>query len=210
MYCWSSLNKCHVVPWLIICKSNYKKKILQWFMCALWYDYYNFSGLLGCFKNKKNKVITLFRCVYKNAVSSIYHWMMENSPVLLVSTMMALPPPPTHYSDVIMSTMVSQITSVFFACTTICSHTDERKHQSSTSLAFVRGIHWSLMNSPQFPTQRASNADNVSIWWHHHAPPPFESDICCITKSLSIKVILATPACMSCHVCQLEKIHSKL
>ena len=41
--------------------------------------------------------------------------------------------------------------------------TDQRKHQSSASLAFVRGIHrW-----PE-PTQRASNAGNVYIWWRHH------------------------------------------
>ena len=36
------------------------------------------------------------------------------------------------------------------------------KHQSSASLAFVRGIHRSPV------TQRASNAEIVSIWWCHH------------------------------------------
>ena len=40
----------------------------------------------------------------------------------------------------------------------------QRKHQSSASLAFVRGIHRS-------PAQRAINAENVSIWWRHHACP---------------------------------------
>ena len=33
-----------------------------------------------------------------------------------------------------------------------------KKNQSSASLAFVRRIHRS---------QKVSNADNVSIWWHH-------------------------------------------
>ena len=46
-----------------------------------------------------------------------------------------------HYGDVIMSTMASQITSVSIVCLTICSCPDQRNHQSSTSLAFVRGIH---------------------------------------------------------------------
>ena len=46
----------------------------------------------------------------------------------------------SHYNDVIMSTMASQITSVSIVCTTFCSGTDYRKHKSSASLAFVRGI----------------------------------------------------------------------
>ena len=42
-----------------------------------------------------------------------------------------------HYIDVIMSMMVSQITSVFIVHSTVCSGADQRKHQSSVSLAFV-------------------------------------------------------------------------
>ena len=53
-----------------------------------------------------------------------------------------------HYGDVIMSTMTSHITSVSIVYSTICSGEDERKHQSSASLAFVRGIHRSPVNSP--------------------------------------------------------------
>ena len=33
-------------------------------------------------------------------------------------------------------------------CSTMCSGADQRKHQSSASLAFVRGIHRSPVNSP--------------------------------------------------------------
>ena len=29
--------------------------------------------------------------------------------------------------------------------------------------------HWPSPVTGQFPTQRASNAENVSIWWYHHA-----------------------------------------
>ena len=52
------------------------------------------------------------------------------------------------YNDVIMTTMASQITNL----TIVYSDADQRNHQSSASLA-----------------QRASYAENVSIWWRHHA-----------------------------------------
>ena len=53
-----------------------------------------------------------------------------------------------HYSDVIMSAMASEITSVSIVCSTYCWGTYQRKHQSSASLAFERGIHWSPVDSP--------------------------------------------------------------
>ena len=71
-----------------------------------------------------------------------------------------------YYSDVTMSAMEFQITSSTIIYSTVYPDTDQRKHQSSVSLAFVWG------NSPvtgEFPAQRASNAENVSIWWRHHA-----------------------------------------
>ena len=53
-----------------------------------------------------------------------------------------------NYSDVIMSVMASQITGVVVVYSTVCSGVDQRKHQSSAPLAFVRGIHRWLVNSP--------------------------------------------------------------
>ena len=53
-----------------------------------------------------------------------------------------------HYDDIIMGTMVSQITSLTIVYSTVYSDTDQRKHQSSASLAFVRGIHRGPVNSP--------------------------------------------------------------
>ena len=41
-----------------------------------------------------------------------------------------------HYNDVIMSAMASQITSVSIDYSTVCSGTNQRKHQISASLAF--------------------------------------------------------------------------
>ena len=57
-----------------------------------------------------------------------------------------------------MSAMVSQITGVSIAYSAVCWSAFKRKHQSSASLAFVRGI----------TAQRVSTAENVSIWWRHH------------------------------------------
>ena len=54
----------------------------------------------------------------------------------------------SHYSDVIMSDMAFQITSVLIIYSIVCSGTDQRNHQSSASLAFVWGIHRSPVNSP--------------------------------------------------------------
>ena len=56
-----------------------------------------------------------------------------------------------------MGTIASQITRFTIVYSTVYSGADQRKYQSSPSLAFVRG----------FPAQIASNAENVSIWWRH-------------------------------------------
>ena len=47
-----------------------------------------------------------------------------------------------------MSAMVSQITSLTIVYSTVYSGADQRRHQSSASLAFVRGIHRWPVNSP--------------------------------------------------------------
>ena len=52
-----------------------------------------------------------------------------------------------HYNDLMMSTMASQIISLTIVYSAVYSDADQRKHQSSASLAFVRGIHRSLVNS---------------------------------------------------------------
>ena len=60
-----------------------------------------------------------------------------------------------HYNDVIMSSMASQITSLAIVYSVVNSDANQRKHQSSASLAFVRGIHRWPMNSPhKWPVTR--------------------------------------------------------
>ena len=60
-----------------------------------------------------------------------------------------------HYGDVIMGGIASQITSLTVVYSTVYSDADQRKHQSSASLAFVRGIHRGPVNSPhKWPVTR--------------------------------------------------------
>ena len=56
----------------------------------------------------------------------------------------------SHYNDVIMSAMASQITSLTIVYSTNYSGADKKhqKYQSSASLAFVRRIHMWPVNSP--------------------------------------------------------------
>ena len=66
-----------------------------------------------------------------------------------------------------MGEMVSQITSLTIAYSTVYSGTDQRKHQSSASLAFVRGIHRGPVNSPhKWPiTGKMFPFDDVIMSW---------------------------------------------
>ena len=72
-----------------------------------------------------------------------------------------------HYSDVIMSTMASQITIVAIVCSTVCSDTDRRKHQSFASLAFVTGIQrWPVDSLHKGPVKRKMfPLDDVIMKW---------------------------------------------
>ena len=57
--------------------------------------------------------------------------------------------------DVIMGVIASQITSLTIVYSTVYSDADQRKHQSSASLAFVRGIHRGPVNFPhKWPVTR--------------------------------------------------------
>ena len=53
-----------------------------------------------------------------------------------------------HYGDVIMGVLASQITWPTIVYSKVYSGADQRKHQTSASLAFVRGIHRRPVNSP--------------------------------------------------------------
>ena len=75
---------------------------------------------------------TMWHVIYKYSINVIYRYQYC---VL-------------HYSDVMMSTMASQITGISSVYSTVCCGADQRKHQSLASLVFVRGIHRCPVNSP--------------------------------------------------------------
>ena len=62
---------------------------------------------------------------------------------------LSVPGESPHYNDVIMHAIASQITTLTIVYSTVYSGADQRKHESSASLA--------------------CNVENVSIWWCHHA-----------------------------------------
>ena len=76
-----------------------------------------------------------------------------------------------HYTDVIMGAIASQITSLTIVYSAVYSNADQRKHKSSGSLAFVRGIH---QGTHEFPAQMAVSRkmfpfdDVIMAWWQHH------------------------------------------
>ena len=72
----------------------------------------------------------------------------------------------THYSDVIMGAMASQITSLTIVYLIVYSGADQRKHQNFASLAFVGGIHRSPVNHlHKGPvTRKMFPFDDVMCW----------------------------------------------
>ena len=71
-----------------------------------------------------------------------------------------------HYNNVIMSVMAFQITSLTIVCSNVYSATDQRKHQCSASLVFVRGIHRWPVNSPHKGpvTQKMFPFEDIIMW----------------------------------------------
>ena len=60
-----------------------------------------------------------------------------------------------HYDDVIMTMLTSQITSLTVVYLIVYSGVNQRKHQSSASLAIVREIHRGPVNFPhKWPVTR--------------------------------------------------------
>ena len=84
---------------------------------------------------------------------------------------------PSHYNDVIMGTIASQITSVSIVYLIVSTGTDQIKHQSSASLALVR----SPVNSPhKWPvTRRMFPFDDV-LW-----PRPSNVELWCFSLLLN-------------------------
>ena len=102
-----------------------------------------------------------------------------------------------HYNDVIMGTMASQITSLTIVYWTVCSGVDQRKHQSSALLAFVRGIHrWPVNSSHKWPvTPKMFPCDDVIIFapsklvsiYDRVRSRPMREDVTYVISSLNVR-----------------------
>ena len=115
-----------IMNFSVIFNSMHTRHYFMWFFVI----YLKFYGMV----RSQNGVFWL-------CTEHAYHqWWIVKTSCQLVKT--------EHYSDVIMGTIASQITSPTIVYSTVYSGADRRKHQSTASLACVRGIHWSLVNSP--------------------------------------------------------------
>ena len=116
------------------------------------------SGHLICDTNDK---ITMHMCHHEHTV---IHELITKRWLIFGSL--------HHYGDVIMGAIASQITSLTIVYSTVYSDPDQRKHQSSASLAFVWGIHRGPVKSPhKWPvTRKMFPFDDVIIATHIQAP----------------------------------------
>ena len=92
-----------------------------------------------------NKACEIWKCHYKVPCMILvsFRWFVSESAFNSLYNM-----------AVIMSAMASQITSLAILYSTVYSGADQRNHQSSASLAFVRGIHRLPVNSHKWPVTR--------------------------------------------------------
>ena len=73
-----------------------------------------------------------------------------------------------------MGAMASQITSLTIVYSTVHLGVDQRKHQSSASLAFVRGLHRWLVNSPHKRPVTQKIFPFATSSWYMFPRPPFD------------------------------------
>ena len=170
-------------------------------------------------------VIILFKlllCLYQRTPLMIYNYLSQCWPRAMSPCGVTIPQAVKfhpHYSHVIMSAMASQITAVTIVYSIVCWGADKKKHQSSASLAFVRGIHRWPVNSPHKGpvTRKMFPFDDVIMkltffWW---------SELGCIPKRLFLTffflnlvgfnqlfVIPHDLLLMCCKVTVLERIYS--
>ena len=103
----------------------------------------------------------------------------------------------TRYSDGIMGAIASQITSLTVVYSMVYSDADQRKHPSSASLAFVRGIHRWPVNAPhKWPVARKMFPYDDVIMIQHKARVycaffvvkqfPHIRHVCCIANEATL------------------------
>ena len=117
--------------------------LILFIMVTVWYIQVHIYGYTTLIPSPTGLI-----CHYKQLVI-IYSDTFDVLYLRLLATVCTVSPwlYPIHYNDVVMSTMASQITILTIAYSIVYSDVDQRKHQSPASMAFVRGIHRSPVNS---------------------------------------------------------------
>ena len=88
-----------------------------------------------------------------------------------------------HHNDVMMNSRASQITGVSIVSSTVCSGADQRKHQSSASLAYVRGIHrWPVDSLHKGPVTQKCFHLMTSSWKSREASEKCYTEICRLNR----------------------------
>ena len=95
--------------------------------------------------------------------SFMKHTLYVNECIMIIGE--CIQTPLIHYNDVIMGAMASQIISLTIVYSIVNSGADQRKHQSSASLAFVRGIHRWPVDSPHKGEWRAALIFTLIFAW---------------------------------------------
>ena len=108
-----------------------------------------------------------------------------------------------------MGAIASQITSLTIVYSIVYSIADQRKHQSSASLAFVRGFHRGPVNSPhKWPVTRKMFPFDDVIMIAHVAMPRNGQYKINVVFLLSIQHILRFNSADSGYLCYLDSIWS--
>ena len=139
------LNCTRITFWLVltcIIKGN------SWF-----YQWMNQKAIYFYQINEKNIPDFIFLSLEYSLYRILSH-LSRYGKVVIVTALSSLEML-VHYSDVIMGAMASQITSLTIVHSTVNLSADQRKHESSASLVFVRGIHrWPVHSPHKWPVTR--------------------------------------------------------
>ena len=88
-----------------------------------------------------------------------------------------------HYDDVVMGAIASEITRLTIVYSTVYSDADQRKHQSTASLASVRGIH-------RGPVHLMTSS--ITVTWHERHSVSTHLQLECFCQS-SFRLTEKTP-----------------
>ena len=101
----------------------------------------------------------------------------------------------TNYSDVIMGTMAS-LNHQRHGC--LLNRPSRRRSKKTSKLCVTGLCAGNSWETGEFPTQKASNAGNVSIWWRHHMILNLCETINSCILIISTKIFIQPPLSNHC------------